>query len=97
MYPKPMLSSPTPTHFAIALRYRSKKDKAPVILAKGQDYLAQRIKEIARENHIVMIEKPALSQDLFMKTEKIGKAIPTNLFQAVAEVLAYVAKMKKSR
>lgn len=94
--PKADVVITNPTHFAIALRYRSKKDKAPVILAKGQDYLAQRIKEIARENHIVMIENRPLARSLY-ENGKIGKAIPTNLFQAVAEVLAYVAKMKKSR
>ncbi len=82
-----------PTHFAVALRYRSKIDNAPIVLAKGQDFLAQRIKEKAKENNIVIVENRPLARTLYAKGE-IGKPISADLFQAVAEILAYVAKIK---
>ncbi len=94
--PKADVVITNPTHFAVALRYQAKKDKAPVILAKGQDYLAQKIKEKAKEHHIITIENVPLARSLYANGQ-VGKAIPTDLFQAVAEVLAYVAKMKKLR
>lgn len=82
-----------PTHFAIALRYDPEQDAAPVVLAKGKDLVAARIKEIARDNRVTIVENKPLAQSLY-KMCKIGSQIPADLYQAVAEVLAYVFKLK---
>ena len=84
-----------PEHYAIALRYRQEEDEAPVVVAKGQGYVALRIKEIAREHNIVMVENKALAQALY-KTTDIGSTIPPELFHAVAEVLAFVYNLKRT-
>ncbi len=81
-----------PTHYAIALTYEE-VDPAPRVAAKGKDRIAHRIKEIAREHNVPVIEKPALARLLFKECE-IGKLIPTVLYEAVAEVLAYVYSLK---
>ncbi|MGO4543891.1 flagellar biosynthesis protein FlhB [Paenibacillus sp. 2TAB23] len=82
-----------PTHFAIALKYDASKMEAPKIIAKGMDHVALRIREIAKENGVVMMENKPLARALYERAE-IGDVIPPDLFQAVAEVLAYVYKMK---
>ena len=82
-----------PTHYAIALRYDTDIDTAPVVLAKGKNYIAQKIKERAAEHKIMTIENKPLAQALYAQC-KIGQQIPIDLYQAVAEVLAYVAKVK---
>lgn len=82
-----------PTHVAVALRYDSETMSAPKVIAKGLRKVAERIKEIARENDIPIIEEPELARALF-KTTEIGWAIPYELFQAVAEVLALVYKLR---
>lgn len=82
-----------PTHFAVALKYEGSEMEAPQIIAKGQDYVALRIKEIAKENGVITMENKPLARALFQRAE-IGDAIPADLFQAVAEVLAYVYKLK---
>jgi flagellar biosynthetic protein FlhB len=69
---------------------------APVVLAKGQDLVAQRIKEIAREAGVAIVENKPLARALFASTE-IGDAVPQELYQAVAEVLAYVYRLKHRR
>ena len=91
--PKADVVITNPTHFAVALQYDSATMSAPVIIAKGQDRIALKIKEVAREHNIVIVENPPLAQSLFHATE-IGDAIPGELFQAVAEVLAFVYKLK---
>lgn len=83
-----------PTHFAVALKYRAEVMEAPQVLAKGQDYMALKIKEVATENDIVIVENPPLARTLFYSVE-IGELIPEELFQAVAEVLAFVYRQKK--
>jgi flagellar biosynthetic protein FlhB len=85
-----------PTHFAVALKYDVTKMEAPTVVAKGQDYLALRIKEIARQNDVVTMENRPLARALYERTE-IGDAVPGDLFQAVAEVLAYVYRLKGRR
>jgi flagellar biosynthetic protein FlhB len=85
-----------PTHLAIALQYDQKKSDAPIVLAKGQGYLAQRIKEIARENRINVIEDKPLAQALF-KVVEVGEAIPPEFYQAVAEILAFIFRTKQRR
>ncbi|GGG12286.1 flagellar biosynthesis protein FlhB [Paenibacillus abyssi] len=92
--PKADVIITNPTHFAIALQYDSAKMEAPVIIAKGMDYVALRIKEIAKENGVITMENKPLARALYERTE-IGDAVPADLFQAVAEVLAYVYKMKR--
>jgi flagellar biosynthetic protein FlhB len=91
--PKADVVVTNPTHFAVALQY-DKKMVAPVVVAKGQDYVAQKIKEIAKENKVVIVENKMLARTLYA-TAEIGEAVPPELYQAVAEVLAYVYKLKK--
>ena len=83
-----------PTHFAVALEYRRSGMGAPVVVAKGQGHLAQRIKQVARDAGVPMVENVPLAQALYKGVE-IGEAIPGNLFEAVAEILAYLIRMKQ--
>jgi flagellar biosynthetic protein FlhB len=92
--PKADVIITNPTHYAIAIQYDAESMEAPVVLAKGVDELAQRIKQIARENGVILVENKPLAQTLYRMVE-IGAAIPQELFQAVAEVLAYVYKLKR--
>lgn len=92
--PKADVVITNPTHFAVALKYDMKTMGAPVVIAKGQDLTAKRIKEIARENNVAVVENKPLAQTLF-KTTEVGEIIPADLYQAVAEVLAYVYKLKR--
>ena len=78
-----------PTHYAVAIKYDPMVSDAPVVIAKGQDYLAQKIKEIARENKVEIVENKPLARMLFANVE-VGEAVPPELYQAVAEVLAFV-------
>jgi flagellar biosynthetic protein FlhB len=78
----------------VALRYKFKEMDAPVVVARGQDFIALKIKEIARDNGVVIVENPLLARTLYYSTE-IGDLIPQELYQAVAEVLAFVYKQKK--
>lgn len=82
-----------PTHYAVALRYNKEKDSAPTVIAKGADLIAQRIKEIAKENKIEIVESKQLAQSLYKSTE-IGDEIPFELYSAVAEILAYIYSLK---
>ncbi len=82
-----------PTHLAVALKYEAGKMEAPVVVAKGSGLIAQKIREIAREHGVPVIENRPLAQNLF-KIVEIGSAIPESLYQAVAEVLAYVYRLK---
>lgn len=91
--PKADVVITNPTHFAIALKYDASKMAAPTIIAKGMDHVALRIKEIAKENGVITMENKPLARALYERAE-IGDVIPADLFQAVAEVLAYVYKMK---
>lgn len=82
-----------PTHVAVAIKYDRKEMDAPVVLAKGQELIARKIKEIARENNIPTIENPPVARLLHSKVE-IGQSIPEELFKAVAEILAHVYSLK---
>jgi flagellar biosynthetic protein FlhB len=77
-----------PTHFAVALRYELDME-APIVVAKGKDFLAQEIKEVARWHGIAVLENPPLAQALY-HTVEVGSAIPSALYTAVAEILAFV-------
>ena len=85
-----------PTHFAVALKYEQNKGKAPVVVAKGEDYLAARIKEAARENNVEIVENKPLARMLYYNVE-LDEEIPPELYQAVAEVLAFVYNIKNKR
>jgi flagellar biosynthetic protein FlhB len=91
--PKADVVITNPTHFAVALKYELKKDKAPVLLAKGVDEIALRIRQIAGDNDIIIYEDPLLAQTLY-KTVEVGHAIPESLYEAVANVLAFVYKLR---
>lgn len=83
-----------PTHFAIALKYDLASGDAPKVVAKGQDLIAQNIKKVAGEHDVPLVENKPLAQTLY-KTVEIGDYIPPDLYEAVAEVLAYVYNLKK--
>ena len=82
-----------PTHFAVALKYDADEMRAPVVLAKGQDHMAAKIRELAIENDVSLFESPLLARALFWTTE-IGQEIPGQLYLAVAQVLTYVFGLK---
>lgn len=83
-----------PTHFAVALKYERGVDKAPVILAKGEQRFAKRIKEIARQNEVPMVENKPVARMLF-RFGKVGEPIPSQLYQVIAEILSYVYRTHK--
>ena len=92
--PKADVVITNPTHLAVAIKYEPEVHKAPVVLAKGEDYLAQKIREAARENHIEIVENKPLARMLYANVE-IGNEIPPELYQAVAEILAMVYNMRQ--
>ncbi|MCM3572758.1 flagellar biosynthesis protein FlhB [Mesobacillus subterraneus] len=91
--PKADVVITNPTHFAIALKYDEQKADAPIVVAKGVDFVAQKIKLIAKENQIMSVENRPLARALYSQAE-IGDAIPEEFFKAVAEILAYVYQTK---
>ncbi|RLA57389.1 MAG: flagellar biosynthetic protein FlhB, partial [Gammaproteobacteria bacterium] len=82
-----------PTHFAVALKYEGVAGKAPLVLAKGCDLIALKIRSVAIENDIAIFEAPPLARALYASTE-IGHEIPENLYLAVAKVLAYIYQLR---
>jgi flagellar biosynthetic protein FlhB len=91
--PKADVVITNPTHYAVALRYDKTKDEAPRVIAKGVDNMAIKIKEIAREAGVMIVENPPLARELY-KLVDIDDTIPPKLYKAVAEILAYVYKAK---
>lgn len=85
-----------PSHYAVALQYEYKKMKSPKLLAKGKDLIAQKIKEIAKEHDIPVVENPPVARAVFASVE-IGDFIPAELFKPIAEILAYIYKLKGKR
>ncbi len=85
-----------PTHYAVALRYALDSMATPVVVAKGKNYLAQRIRQRAMEHQVPIIENPPLAQALYRSVE-VGQEIPAHLYRAVAEILAYVYKLMNGR
>jgi flagellar biosynthetic protein FlhB len=85
-----------PTHMAIAIRYKQGEDQVPMVVAKGERVKAQQIKVLAEDNEIPIIENVELARALFGAC-KVGQAIPTELYKAVAEILAYVMKLKRKK
>ena len=84
-----------PTHFAVALKYDMASMTAPTVIAKGQDLMAQRIKDIARESGVYIIENKPLARELYRLVE-VGDEIPQHLFEAVAKVLSFVYRLKET-
>jgi flagellar biosynthesis protein FlhB len=85
-----------PTHFAVALRYDRDKDAAPIVVAKGADHIAAKIRAIARENNVPLVENPPLARALYRSVEP-NQIIPSEFFGAVAEVLAFVFRQKENQ
>lgn len=83
-----------PTHYAIALKYKDGEMEAPVVVAKGVDFVAQKIKMIANEHEVTLVENRQLARAMYSEVE-IGDEVPEQFFKAVAEVLAYVYRMKR--
>lgn len=94
--PKADVIITNPTHLAIALAYEHGKMRAPQVVAKGERLVAERIKEKAREHRVPLVENKPLAQALF-KSVEIGQEVPLDLYQAVAEVLAFVYRLKDGR
>jgi flagellar biosynthetic protein FlhB len=91
--PKADVVITNPTHFAVALRYDDRKMRAPVVIAKGADLMAGRIREIATANRVALFEAPVLARALYWTTNP-GQEIPGPLYLAVAQVLTYVYRLK---
>lgn len=85
-----------PTHYAVALKYDQDKGGAPVLLAKGSDFMALKIREIAAQHQILLLESPALARSIYYSTE-LEQEIPAGLYLAVAQVLAYVYQIRQFR
>jgi flagellar biosynthetic protein FlhB len=92
--PKSDVIITNPTHFAVAVKYDAAVSDAPIVLAKGKDLIAQKIKETAKENNIPVVENKPLAQALYKGVE-IGERIPAELYKAVAEVLAFVYSLRQ--
>lgn len=91
--PKADVVITNPTHYAVAIQYQENGSRAPVVIAKGADAIALKIREIAKEHQVMTLEAPKLARALYAHTE-LGDEIPQTLYSAVAEVLAYVFQMR---
>lgn len=91
--PKATVVVTNPTHIAIALRYEPKENDAPVVVAKGKELIAQKIKKLAKENNVPIVEDKPLARSMYDKVE-VGFPIPMEFFTAIAEIMAYVYKLK---
>jgi flagellar biosynthesis protein FlhB len=85
-----------PTHFAVALRYRRGKDPAPLVVAKGADLVAARIRQVAREHDVAVVENPPLARALHATVE-IGEVIPQEHFEAVARIIGLIWAQRSER
>lgn len=85
-----------PTHYAVALRYTADSQAAPMVVAKGKNYLALRIRQRALDHEVPLIENPPLAQALYGSVN-VGQEIPPHLYRAVAEILAYIFKLSRKR
>jgi flagellar biosynthetic protein FlhB len=85
-----------PTHYAVALEYKPQKMQAPLVTAKGQMLIAEQIKRVAREHGVPVVENPPLARALYASVE-IGDAIPPEMYQAVAEVLAFIYRLRRQQ
>jgi len=93
--PKADVVITNPTHYAVALRYEAEYMDAPMVVAKGVDFVAQRIKKVARESGVTIVENQELARNLYYICD-LGDVIPENLYQAVAQVLAFVYRQRQA-
>jgi flagellar biosynthetic protein FlhB len=93
--PKADVIVTNPSHIAVAIQYDQKSMDAPIVVAKGEDFVAQKIRSVAEEHGIPIVENKPLARALMAQVE-IGEAIPEDLYRAVAEVLAFVYRLKKT-
>ncbi len=91
--PKADVVITNPTHLSVAIKYDTEVAPAPIVVAKGEDYLAMKIREIARENKVDIVESKALARSLYQSVD-VGQEIPPELYQAVAEILAEIYRKK---
>jgi flagellar biosynthetic protein FlhB len=91
--PKASVVLVNPEHVAVALRYEAKTMESPVVVAKGADYLAEKIREIARAYGVPIVRRPELARTIY-STVQLGGAIPQSLYVAVAEVLAMIYRLR---
>jgi flagellar biosynthetic protein FlhB len=91
--PKADVVITNPSHLAVALRFNAEEMAAPRVVAKGADHMAARIREVAREHGVPLVENKSLAQALY-KMADVGDYVPVDLYRAVAEVLAYVYRLK---
>jgi flagellar biosynthetic protein FlhB len=92
--PKATVVVTNPTHYALAIRYAPEEGSAPVVLAKGVDHIALKIREVADLHEIPIVENKPLAQALYKGTD-IGQQIPVELYRAVAEILAYIYRLRQ--
>lgn len=85
-----------PTHFAVAIKYDAEQNVAPMVIAKGKNYLARRIRELAEQHRVPIVENVPLAQALY-KSVAVGQEIPPHLYRAVAEILAYIYRVMNQR
>jgi len=93
--PKADVIITNPTHYAVALRYKRNEMEAPMVVAKGADYLAKRIREVGVEHHIPLVENPVVARALYQV--ELGQMIPDRMFKAVAEIMAYVYSLNNRK
>ena len=91
--PKADVVITNPTHFAVAIRYDADIADAPIVVAKGADFLTAKIKEVAKDNKVEIVENKPLARMLYYNVE-LGQVIPPELYKAVADILAYVYKIQ---
>ena len=94
--PKADVIITNPTHFAVALLYEQEKMGAPRVIARGVDFMAQRIRLIANQHEVTVFQAPLLARALYYNS-KIGKEIPAGLYLAIAQILAYVYQLRAKR
>jgi flagellar biosynthetic protein FlhB len=85
-----------PTHYAVALQYDDQKSSAPIVVAKGIDFLALKIKDIARESKIPIIEDPALARAIYEQVE-VEQEIPEVFYKPIAEIFTYIFNLNKGK
>jgi len=94
--PKASVVLVNPTYVAVALRYEAKTMDCPVVVAKGADYMAERIREIARAYGVPIIRRPELARTLY-STVKPGEPVPASLYMAIAEILAMIYRIRQRK
>ncbi|MBF0357111.1 MAG: flagellar biosynthesis protein FlhB [Magnetococcales bacterium] len=94
--PKADVIITNPTHYAVALQYKQGEMQAPKLVAKGKGLIAKKIRDVAKEHDVIIVQNPPLTRTIYKEVE-VDQTIPANLFKAVAEVLAYVFNLKQNR